>query len=46
MNIKELDKLISELIRDKDDQKLINFYIQKRKVLVKKIWDNIQKNFK
>ena len=46
MNLQELDTLIQNLINNREDQELINFYIKKRELLIKKIWDNVEKNLK
>ncbi len=46
MNLKELDELIDSMIKNREDQKYINFYIRKREQLVKQIWKNVSSNFK
>lgn len=43
MNIYELDKLIESLKKDnhKDNKSLIDFYLRQRKILINKIYDQL-----
>ena len=47
MNIYELDKLIESLKKDnhKDNKSLINFYLKQRKILINKIYDQLDIEF-
>ena len=47
MNIYELDELIESLKKDnhKDNKSLINFYLKQRKILINKIYDQLDIEF-
>ena len=47
MNIYELDELIESLKKDnhKDNKSLIDFYLKQRKILINKIYDQLDIEF-